>query len=273
MKIHQGVYQFFADNDCIRNFESYDEFEGEAQLTGGQRFLNYVENREGGDFSDKGQVYDAKNVNKTLANLVCSQFDGERLVKIGSRIQNFGYIKKDLPTLELGCDNGIFLCCLASLNPQAKFIGVDCREAGIRLARQRAEELGLKNVEFVCDTAEHYLETAGKNRFGLILSLFVWSEVVADFMGNVQDANKLRQTLRMLSGALAQGGKLITFDRLANDQARFAFANLVSQCGLIFSSKECFYIGFGSEFAPFFVFKKGTGSPVQAATLKKMTVV
>lgn len=60
-----------------------------------------------------------------------------------TRIESFNYVKPELPTLCFRCHSGIFLCMLAALHPEARFIGYDHSELAIRLAKQRAPDQGL----------------------------------------------------------------------------------------------------------------------------------
>lgn len=50
---------------------------------------------------------------------------------------------------DLGCGDGTTVCALASVNPEARFYGVDFNAHHIDKAKTTAEELGLENIAFV----------------------------------------------------------------------------------------------------------------------------
>lgn len=273
MKINQDVYKFFVDNGCLlQERASGHEFVEKLKRFGGEPFLRALKSNKAHPLASTAPVYAAKNANRQLADMLCAYLTPERLAKETSRIQGFGYVKTNLPTLDLGCENGIILCCLAALNPQARFIGVDPCEPAIRVARERASELGLQNVEFVCDTAEHYLANVGDARFGLILALCLFAEAWRAFW-KAPDQEQLlfRAFFRRLSSALGDGGRLVATDISLDDAARHGLANFVSRCDLSFASRESAVITHeDGDTSSFFVFKKGAGSSVQMATIKKL---
>ncbi len=107
-------------------------------------FGDCVEARERGEAANP---YPLKNQSLEFANAVAAQFDVAKLRSIGLWL-----IREQLPmtgkVLEVGCDNGILLCLLASLYPDAQFVGIDSCEEAVVVARQRAANLELTNVEF-----------------------------------------------------------------------------------------------------------------------------
>lgn len=50
---------------------------------------------------------------------------------------------------DLGCGPGLTLLTLATIFPQAEFLGIDFNSNHIRMAQSRAEMVGLKNVKLV----------------------------------------------------------------------------------------------------------------------------
>ena len=269
MKINKEVSKFFAENGCSQKFSSIDdECFAKMRAAGGSAFVDYILY---GDLSNPAPVYAAMNVNRTVADLAISRYESERLLKTASRIQHFGYVKQDLPTLDIGCDSGILLCCLASLNPGAKFIGVDRNEAAIRIARERASDLGLQNVEFVCDTAEHYLANAKDARFGLILAICVLSSSSPSFWLNLKVAGRYRDLINDLSASLDGDGKLITSERFVMVEEHVGFVRFVSESGFVLDREKSVILKFGiRDSGTFYVFKKGTGPLVQTATFELM---
>ncbi len=56
--------------------------------------------------------------------------------------------------LDIGCGAGLTLCILAAAFPDARCVGLDPSASAIELARRRADQLGLGNVEFVVGLGE-----------------------------------------------------------------------------------------------------------------------
>lgn len=271
MKINKKVSEFFADNDCSQKFSSRFEYYAEMVASGGFEFVKCLLQE---DLPDTATFYAAMNVNQVVADMTCSYFESERLMKTASRIQHFGYVKPDLPTLDIGCDSGVLLCCLASLNPGAKFIGVDPNEAAISIARDRASDLGLQNVEFVCDTAEHYLANARGARFGLILALCVLSSSNPNFWLNQKVAGRYRELINDFSASLDNDGKLITSERFFYDEEQFGFVRFVSESGFVLDKERSVILKLGrDDRCSFYVFEKGTGPLIQMRTFELMRAV
>lgn len=72
-------------------------------------------------------------------------------------------LRQPFTWLELGCGMGLSTLVAAACHPQGRFIGVDFSAREIDTARQLAQQAGLHNVEFVCEslseTAAHALGT------------------------------------------------------------------------------------------------------------------
>ncbi|HAJ60439.1 MAG TPA: SAM-dependent methyltransferase [Cyanobacteria bacterium UBA8543] len=54
----------------------------------------------------------------------------------------------EIDILDAGCGNGYTSLLLAEANPMAKIVGIDISEESIKLAKQRLQQHGFKNVEF-----------------------------------------------------------------------------------------------------------------------------
>lgn len=77
--------------------------------------------------------------------------------------------------LELGCGDGTNLIAFAYAYPESRFVGIDLAERHIEKARLSAEELRLKNIEFIAaDIGE--LDLASLGTFDMIVAhgLFSW---------------------------------------------------------------------------------------------------
>jgi hypothetical protein len=80
---------------------------------------------------------------------------------------------------ELGCGVGINLLVSAATQPHAQFVGVDFNARHLAVARQAAQQLGLKNLHFV---HADFAAFARNNTlfFDFIVSHGVWSWIAAD---------------------------------------------------------------------------------------------
>ncbi len=76
-------------------------------------------------------------------------------------------LEQGIDVLDVGCGAGLSLCLIAQAFPQSHCVGYDPSESAIRLARARARELGLDNIDFVVAMAE---DVPADPRFGLVLT-------------------------------------------------------------------------------------------------------
>lgn len=127
--------------------------------------------------------YPLKNASILLANAIASQYDS-------SRIESFitWFLNENFPLcgsiLEVGCDNGILTCALATKFKDVTFVGIDpCAEA-IHLAQERATALGLTNCEFKIETIDGYAEVCSSGKFTMVLAMTVAHEILAN--GNIE---------------------------------------------------------------------------------------
>ncbi|WP_198305137.1 class I SAM-dependent methyltransferase [Arcobacter vandammei] len=82
--------------------------------------------------------------------------------------QNFSY-------LELACATGINIIVNAINNPNGHFIGVDFNKEHIEIAKKKANEIGLNNIEFICcDFATFFKENVQKFDFIVNHGTFSW---------------------------------------------------------------------------------------------------
>ena len=137
-----------------------------------------IQNRNMGTSVDP---YPLKNKNLALANAVASQYDSARIKAFVA-----WFLDENIPlsgeVLDIGCDNGILTCALASILPHVKFVGIDpCSEA-IILAQKRASQLGLSNVNFIASNVENYASENNKSRFSCVLTVTVVHELIANGM-------------------------------------------------------------------------------------------
>jgi ubiquinone/menaquinone biosynthesis C-methylase UbiE len=70
--------------------------------------------------------------------------------------------------LDAGCGRGRILIRLAELYPQSRFTGMDLSEEATRFARRKAEEAGLRNIEFVAADLSTFDTTAEPEGFDFV---------------------------------------------------------------------------------------------------------
>ena len=93
---------------------------------------------------------------------------------------NAGFLPPDFTRefnfIDLGCGRAKTLLVLAQLYPKAKFYGVDFNEKSIAYAREKAQELGLKNLHFINTSFEELLKLKELPEFDFVsmAGLFTW---------------------------------------------------------------------------------------------------
>lgn len=113
--------------------------------------------------------------------------------------------------LDIGCGPGSMLPYL----PQAQYLGVDCNESYIRVARNRYGHRGT----FVCDrVSQQSVRDLGE--FDIVLALGLVHHL---------DDSEARDLFRMAHSALCKGGRLITMDGCYTPEQSSAARYLLSR--------------------------------------------
>jgi demethylmenaquinone methyltransferase/2-methoxy-6-polyprenyl-1,4-benzoquinol methylase len=99
--------------------------------------------------------------------------------------------------LDLACGTGLSTLAIAHRLPRCQVIGVELRDEYLTIARRKAEEQGVRNVEFVLSRAEDY---ASADAFDCISS---------SYLAKYADLGRLIPLCRAL---LRDGGRLIVHD-------------------------------------------------------------
>lgn len=77
--------------------------------------------------------------------------------------------------LELGCGDGTNLLSFAHILPESSFVGIDLSSVHIDSANRGAEELGLENLELLCDDVMNFTrERFGEFDYIIAHGLFSW---------------------------------------------------------------------------------------------------
>lgn len=225
--------------------------------------------------------YPIKNKSLDFANAVAAQFDTPKLKAVAlwlirEKLSFTGRI------IEIGCDNGILLCLLASLHQDAHFVGIDpCAEA-IAVARQRAEHLKLKNIEFRVGALDPELVNAVGSGFELVISVAVFHEILANgFIGadaalmkndgvsfSIEDTDRLFSSAQLRASVvcnirelLRDDGHWISVDRWRTDAETLRWIRLAEGAKLSVSLSRSFLLHYkdlaaGSQTLPLTVFTK-----------------
>jgi len=250
-------------------------------------FGDCVEARENGE---KVDPYILKNQTIEFANAIAAQFDIAKLRSTALWFLREQFQLNEKVVLEVGCDNGILLCLIATIFPHTKFTGIDPCEPAIKIARERAKFLELTNIEFQVATIDTFVKELNQTYFDLIFSVTVFHEILADGLYDssktiMSDSNSTFSIeeadnefvpkcveindLKVLTQLLSIDGKFISVDRWGTECDLLKWIRLNEKVGLCCSLPSSNMIRFKgssgqSEILPLTVFYKSSKAPLLA---------
>lgn len=179
--------------------------------------------RQGGPEADIA-FYDLTAQPALIPALYSQRYD--YYLEVGSRVT--ALIESRPSILDVGCGIGILTTFYAAQHPGCRVIGIDRSSASIEVARRRAREMGVTNVQFECADldkeilsgcypliiATHTLFQAEQD---LGLPSRSWQTFERDYDPLTQQAFERRTEIGVrldrLSNVLASGGRVIVFEK------------------------------------------------------------
>ena len=180
--------------------------------------------------------------------------------------------------LDIGCDNGIATCFLATAYPNAEVVAVDKSKKGIKCAEEIAAKLGLQNVKFEVVDAKKIDKFFKQEKFDAVVSIRSMLEItnlpklksfwsIDDVEKSLVVANSVVKFFRSVEKVMADDAKLITFERLEGAEEIFNFVKSMRESGLyIDTDKMCkiqFYELDSYEQMPVIVFDKAKRDEIE----------
>ncbi|WP_005034585.1 methyltransferase domain-containing protein [Holophaga foetida] len=129
---------------------------------------------------DSKTFYSILNSNLSLSNVCSSQFDKSRIEAVTLAVIQSEFDIGD-NMLEIGCGNGIFTCLMGILYPNTHIIGIDPCENSISIAKQRANILGIKNIDFQVNNLENFLASYDSEKFDSIFAITSMQEALESY--------------------------------------------------------------------------------------------
>ena len=226
--------------------------------------------------------YEIKNSSIDLSLYVGEQFNSGIWRAFASWL-----VGEELPiprtVLDIGCENGILTCLLASMSPASKVIGIDCVEAAILAARELAARLKLENVTFEKIDARQFL-TKHMGNFSIITAILSMHEILKFPGGRTPfhweepywSLEQVRLTsidhpvvafLEQVRSALTPSGLFISLDRSPSSATTWWYAQCLQEAGVRISFRRSSRVDakttYGAEKFPIIVAERTSKVPTQ----------
>ncbi|MBS4539098.1 methyltransferase domain-containing protein [Clostridium sp. D2Q-11] len=139
-------------------------------------------------------------------------------------------LKKNV--LDIGCDNGFITCFLAYSFRNTNFIGIDINPYSIKIAKELAKELNLKNIKFYTIDYIDIISQFSSSYFDTVISIKVLHEI-----DSKEDYADIAYKL------LKNNGLLYSCERLIDEEDLKEWVNLLDKSNF-FIYKPIPYISF-----------------------------
>lgn len=279
MQTYKQVDEFMKRLD-LKYFKNTKDFVADLMYKTDKEYTTevatFLNSRALGQNSDNDSFYRLKN--KILAGSLCvsAAFDSGVFRHIGNMLVD----NSDLlcgTVLDIGCDCGIVTCFMASENPDTKFIGVDKNELAVNNAKELAETLRLKNVEFVtADVYDFALEEKANavTSFRCLLDIAQTQTKGVSVIGErgereARYAEAFSPLAKAVCDNLTHGGTVISVERYTALYGWLGWMSALSNNGVNPLSDKCALmtaqdISSTIEYSVTFAQKGSTSSPLEA---------
>lgn len=195
--------------------------------------------RDKPDHDDLSVFYCVKNRSMQTSIAVSGGFDGDIIRKTCNWIDTHRHLF-GRRILDVGCDNGIVSCFIAMTLPDACVTAIDrCSEA-IDVAKQLAKRMHLSNITF-CDSAQFDFNA---EQYDTVFSSRTMQEnlnreYTKEDRTRLFDAqvdqyrNAAEDYAQFLCGLVAEGGNLISIERVHKDPLYLAWLLSLNENGLV----------------------------------------
>lgn len=177
--------------------------------------------------------------------------------------------------VDIGCGNGVLACYLASRYPRARVIGVDLASEAVSCSMKLAEKLGIENARFVESSARETAGILAGERADLIMSVAVLgpepapadpAETPLEALFEKRKIDSGSAIIAALSPLLAEGGSLVSFDKVKDPRAQLNWIMDIANAGLNIDFGHCAWLAYEDIEAekitlPLIVAQKGEGGP------------
>lgn len=108
--------------------------------------------------------------------------------------------------LDIGCGTGLITCFVAKYCPDINITAIDSSKEILAISCNRAQKLGIFNINFINKTLEDFYWTAGK--YDIVLAAHVIDEdSILDALGNLRE-----RRFALLLDAVSPNGKIVIID-------------------------------------------------------------
>ena len=186
-------------------------------------------------------VYSIKNTKLNESIAYTDVIQGQSIRKIFQILEQHRELING-KVLDIGCENGLITCFAAISNPNAEFVGIDTNHAAINIAKQLAQSLELKNIQFIEKSLENVSEcydTVFVNR--VLMENFAHFEMnyCEEFDWNCQKyENAIDGFVSNVSKTLKSNGNLLSLERIGRNVLTMAWLKSLNKHGIGFLQCE-----------------------------------